>query len=70
MCIRDRDIVKYIEQLEAIDTEGVKPTYMVVEPADTMREDEPDPDATVTGEQLLELAPKRQGNYIVSKKVL
>ena len=61
-------ILDYIEQLEKIDTSGVLPTTRAVEVVNVTREDN-----VVTNknrEDLLELAPNREGDFYRVPKIL
>lgn len=64
-----QQILSYIEQLGELDTSGVTPTYQVTGLASVYRQDEIDPGVLST-EQLLELAPERDGQSIKVPKVL
>ncbi|MBQ3325832.1 Asp-tRNA(Asn)/Glu-tRNA(Gln) amidotransferase subunit GatC [Candidatus Saccharibacteria bacterium] len=55
------NIIKYISQLNELDTEGVEPTYQVFEMENIWRDDEILPQ-DANREQLLNLAPAYQGN--------
>ena len=64
-----QNIIKYISQLDELDTEGVEPTYQVFEMENVWRPDvitEQDADR----EQLLNLAPENDQNQIKVPKVL
>ncbi len=62
-------IVKYISQLDELDTEGVEPTYQVFEMENVWREDEVlTQDAT--REELLALTREEKDNQIKVPKVL
>ena len=62
-------IVKYISQLDELDTEGVEPTYQVFEMENVWREDEIlEQDAT--REELLALTREAKDNQIKVPKVL
>jgi len=62
-------IVKYISQLDELDTEGVEPTYQVFEMENVWREDEVlAQDAT--REELLALTREEKDNQIKVPKVL
>ena len=55
------NIIKYISQLNELDTEGVEPTYQVFEMENVWREDDIIPQEA-DREKLLNLAPAYQGN--------
>jgi aspartyl-tRNA(Asn)/glutamyl-tRNA(Gln) amidotransferase subunit C len=61
-------ILDYVGQLESVDTEGVPPTTRAVEVVNVMRADLVSP--TPVREELLELAPQRQGDFIRVPKIL
>jgi len=61
-------ILDYVGQLETVDTEGVPPTTRAVEVVNVMRADLVSP--TPVREELLELAPQRQGDFIRVPKIL
>ena len=61
-------ILTYIEQLEAIDTEGVTPTARAVEVIYVKRNDEVKP--CDFREELLSLAPQRQEDFFRVPQIL
>ena len=64
-----KDIIKYISQLEELDTDNIEPTYQVFEMENIWREDEIKlQDAT--REQLLALTKEEKNNQIKVPKVL
>lgn len=63
------NIIKYISQLNELDTEGVEPTYQVFEMENIWRGDEIKPQ-DADREALLALAPESQENQIKVPKVL
>jgi len=64
-----QNIVKYISQLDELDTDNIEPTYQVFEMENVWREDEIKPQDT-TREELLNLAPEEKDNQIKVPKVL
>ena len=62
-------IVKYISQLDELDTEGIEPTYQVFEMENVWRADEVLPQ-DATREELLALAREEKDNQIKVPKVL
>jgi aspartyl-tRNA(Asn)/glutamyl-tRNA(Gln) amidotransferase subunit C len=62
------EIVGFVEQLQAVDVEGVAPTDQVTGLVDVWREDEVKP--SMPREQLLANAPAQKDGYIVVKRVL
>jgi aspartyl-tRNA(Asn)/glutamyl-tRNA(Gln) amidotransferase subunit C len=61
-------ILDFVGQLEAIDTEGVAPTTRAVEVVNVTREDQVE--ATPVREELLNLAPQREGDFFRVPKIL
>ena len=62
-------IIKYISQLEELDTDGVEPTYQVFEMENVWRDDEIKPQ-DATREELLALTKEEKDNQIKVPKVL
>jgi aspartyl-tRNA(Asn)/glutamyl-tRNA(Gln) amidotransferase subunit C len=61
-------ILDYVAQLEQVDTEGVPPTTRAVEVVNVTREDRVSP--TPVREELLELAPQREGDFFRVPRIL
>jgi len=61
-------ILDYVAQLEAVDTEGVPPTTRAVEVVNVTRDDRVNP--TPVREDLLNLAPQREGDFFRVPKIL
>ena len=61
-------IVSFVEQLQAVDVEGVEPTDQVTGLIGVWREDEVRP--SMPREQLLANAPAQKDGYIVVKRVM
>jgi aspartyl-tRNA(Asn)/glutamyl-tRNA(Gln) amidotransferase subunit C len=61
-------ILDYVAQLEGVDTEGVPPTTRAVEVVNVTRRDEHDP--TTVREDLLDLAPQREGDFFRVPRIL
>ena len=61
-------ILDYVAQLEAVDTEGVPPTTRAVEVINVTRDDSVEP--TPVREDLLNLAPQREGDFFRVPKIL
>jgi aspartyl-tRNA(Asn)/glutamyl-tRNA(Gln) amidotransferase subunit C len=61
-------ILDYVAQLQRIDTEGVPPTTRAVEVVNVTREDEVEP--TPVREDLLDLAPQREGDFYRVPRIL
>ena len=64
-----QDIIKYISQLDELDTENVEPTYQVFEMENVWREDEILPQEAGR-EALLALTKEEKDNQIKVPKVL
>lgn len=62
-------IIKYISQLDELDTENVEPTYQVFEMENVWRADEILPQ-DATREQLLALTKEEKDNQVKVPKVL
>jgi aspartyl-tRNA(Asn)/glutamyl-tRNA(Gln) amidotransferase subunit C len=62
-------ILKYVEQLSAVDTKNLEPTSQVTGLTNVLRADEII-DYGESSEALLKNAPDRDGNYIKVKRVL
>ena len=61
-------ILEYVAHLEQVDTEGVPPTTRAVEVVNVTRND--DVVATPVREELLELAPQREGDFFRVPQIL
>ena len=61
-------ILDYVAHLEQVDTEGVPPTTRAVEVVNVTRDDRVDP--TPVREELLGLAPEREGDFLRVPKIL
>jgi len=61
-------ILDYVAQLQGIDTEGVPPTTRAVEVVNVTREDGVVP--TPVREELLDLAPQREGDFYRVPRIL
>lgn len=68
MSIELGQIVGFVEQLQAVDVEGVEPTDQVTGLVDVWREDVVVP--SLPREELLANAPEQKDGYIVVKRVL
>lgn len=64
-----QNILKFVEQLDAVDTTGVEPTYQVTGLQNVWRDDEII-DYGLSREQLLKNAPDEQDGQIKVKRVL
>jgi len=63
-----QEILGYIEQLQKVDTNGIPPTTRAVEVVNVLREDFAE--LTETREELLDLAPNREGDFFRVPKIL
>ncbi|MEB3322616.1 MAG: Asp-tRNA(Asn)/Glu-tRNA(Gln) amidotransferase subunit GatC [Synechococcaceae cyanobacterium] len=61
-------ILGYVAHLQAVDTEGVPPTTRAVEVVNVTREDRVEP--TPVREELLDLAPRREGDFFRVPRIL
>jgi aspartyl-tRNA(Asn)/glutamyl-tRNA(Gln) amidotransferase subunit C len=62
------DILDYVEKLNEVNTDGVKPTSHAISLTNAFREDEPR--AHLDREQVLSNAPEKEdGNFVVPKIV-
>jgi len=61
-------ILEYFHQLDEVDTEGVEPTYRVVELANIFREDVACP--SLSQEEALRNAPRRENGYFKSPRIV
>lgn len=61
-------IVEFVKQLQAVDTEGVEPTDQVTGLVDVLRPDEVK--SSLEPDELLANVPEREGNYIKTRRVL
>jgi aspartyl-tRNA(Asn)/glutamyl-tRNA(Gln) amidotransferase subunit C len=68
MSVELGQILEFVEQLQAVDIEGVEPTDQVTGLEDVWREDVVRP--SLPREELLSNAPAQKDGYIVVKRVL
>ncbi|GDX75101.1 aspartyl/glutamyl-tRNA(Asn/Gln) amidotransferase subunit C [Cyanobium sp.] len=61
-------ILEYVAHLEQVDTEGIPPTTRAVEVVNVTRDDTVNP--TPVREELLNLAPEREGDFLRVPKIL
>jgi aspartyl-tRNA(Asn)/glutamyl-tRNA(Gln) amidotransferase subunit C len=61
-------ILDYVDQLQAVDTEGVAPTTRAVEVVNATRDDRVE--TTDVREELLDQAPQREGDFFRVPKIL
>ena len=63
-------ILEYIAQLERIDTDNVPPTTRAVEVVNVFREDTVDSSSSDVRDEILDLAPQREGEFFRVPKIL
>jgi len=63
------EILKYVEQLQNADVEGLEPTSQVTGLKNVMREDVVE-DYGVTPDDLLRVAPKTEGRHVKVKRMM
>lgn len=61
-------ILEYFHQLDEVDTEGVEPTYRVVDLSNVFREDAAC--KSLTQEEALKNAPRRENGYFKSPRIV
>ncbi len=61
-------ILDYFAVLDELDTGDIEPTYNVIGLRDVVREDEPK--AVLSQEDALQNAPRREGGYFKSPRIL
>ena len=61
-------ILEYFTQLEEVDTSEIEPTFHVLPLANAWREDKPAPG--LSPQEILALAPDREGDYFRVPRVL
>jgi len=61
------EILRYFKKLDEADTEGVEPTYHVVEVTNVMREDEPQ---TKLSDPILKIAPATKERFIKAPRIV
>jgi aspartyl-tRNA(Asn)/glutamyl-tRNA(Gln) amidotransferase subunit C len=61
-------ILDYVAHLDQVDTEGVPPTTRAVEVVNVTRDDSVNP--TPVREDLLNLAPEREGDFVRVPKIM
>ena len=62
------EILSYVDQLQEIDTENIPPTTRAVEVVNAMRDDLVE--VNCSREELLNLAPHREGDFFRVPKIL
>ncbi len=64
------DVLKYIDQLQEVDTAGIEPTAQVTGLKNVMREDKARDWDENEREAALKEAPEREGRYLKVKRIL
>jgi aspartyl-tRNA(Asn)/glutamyl-tRNA(Gln) amidotransferase subunit C len=62
------EILRYVQQLQTVQTDGVEPTSHVLPLSNVLRKDEPRP--SLNQEVVVALAPSRQHSYVKVPKVI
>ena len=62
------EILQYVQQLQAIDTQGVEPTSHVLPLTNVLRKDEPQP--SLPQQAVVSLAPAAQPPFVKVPKVI
>ena len=61
-------VLDYFSELDKVDTEGIEPTYHVLPVSNVFREDTPAP--SLTQEEALSNAPKKQDGFIKAPRMM
>jgi aspartyl-tRNA(Asn)/glutamyl-tRNA(Gln) amidotransferase subunit C len=61
-------ILEYFHQLDEVETEGIEPTYRVVDLANVFREDKTS--KSLSQEEALKNAPRRENGYFKSPRIV
>jgi aspartyl-tRNA(Asn)/glutamyl-tRNA(Gln) amidotransferase subunit C len=61
-------ILEYFHQLDEVETEGIEPTYRVVDLANIFREDKIS--RSLSQEEALKNAPRRENGYFKSPRIV
>jgi aspartyl-tRNA(Asn)/glutamyl-tRNA(Gln) amidotransferase subunit C len=62
------EILDYFKKIDEVDTEGVEPTYHVLDLTNVSRKDRTEP--SLTTEEALENAPKKEKNFIKAPRIV
>ncbi|MEJ2271880.1 MAG: Asp-tRNA(Asn)/Glu-tRNA(Gln) amidotransferase subunit GatC [Candidatus Bathyarchaeota archaeon] len=62
------DILDYFKKIDSIDTEGINPTYHVLDINNVTRKDEPDVSLTI--EEALQNAPKKEKRFFKAPRIV
>jgi aspartyl-tRNA(Asn)/glutamyl-tRNA(Gln) amidotransferase subunit C len=61
-------ILEYFHQLDEVETDGIEPTYRVVDLANIFRDDEAS--KSLSQEEALKNAPRRENGYFKSPRIV
>ncbi len=61
-------ILEYFHQLDEVDTDGIEPTFRVVDLANIFREDAARP--SLSQDEALQNAPRRENGYFKSPRIV
>jgi aspartyl-tRNA(Asn)/glutamyl-tRNA(Gln) amidotransferase subunit C len=62
------DILEYFKKIDAIDTNGIEPTYHVLDISNVSRTDETKP--SLSPEEVLRNAPKKEKNFLKAPRIV
>lgn len=62
------EILEYFKKIDAVDTEGVEPTYHVLDLQNVYREDKTEP--SLSTEEALKNAPKKEKTFIKAPRIV
>ena len=62
------EILDYFKKIDEIDTEGIEPTYHVLDLKNVSRKDKKEP--SLPTEEALENAPKKEKNFIKAPRIV
>jgi aspartyl-tRNA(Asn)/glutamyl-tRNA(Gln) amidotransferase subunit C len=62
------EILNYFKKIDEVDTEGVEPTYHVLDLKNVSRKDETKPSLSI--EEALRNAPKKKKNFIKAPRIV
>jgi aspartyl-tRNA(Asn)/glutamyl-tRNA(Gln) amidotransferase subunit C len=62
------EILEYFKKIDAVDTEGIEPTYHVLDLKNVHRKDETKP--SLTTEEALKNAPKKEKKFLKAPRIV
>ncbi len=66
-----KSVLDYFGELDKVDTEGVEPTYHVLQLSNVFRDDEPSqPTKSLLQEEVLSNAPKKQDGFFKAPRMM